>query len=127
MKKGKEIYRGDERRKYIRYRIPFTFLYKKENENKEEASTTEDISLGGLRFITSKVLSDAFLKLEIWTPTSIGHNTKLRAKVVWQRRKNIFSREYETGVSFTEPEKVKKDLQFILEKVFKKAVLRSSP
>ncbi len=125
MKKAKEVYRGEEKRKYIRVSIPFTFIHKKENEDWQEASTTKDISLGGLRFIASKLLSNASLELEIWIPTSIGSHIKLKAKVVWQKKKKkgIFSKEYETGLSFVETEKDRKDLGFFLEKSLEKRFL----
>ncbi len=123
----KRLYKGKEKRKFIRVSIPFSIRYQKKNKNsgKDEPlaglvkdvmclSLSKDISESGIRIVTKERFEPGTsLTVDIYAP---DRKTPIRtlSTVAWTK-KRAFRSGYDTGICFIKVEKGgRKDLSFYL-------------
>ena len=129
-------YNGPDRRKYVRFGYPFFVRVRKDGEGfntrglplitfKEleegNVSVSQDISIGGICFTTSKDYPPSTIVfMEIFTPTR-KTPFHLLAKVAW-RKKRILEHNlgyiYDTGVEFSKID-AEGEFQDLLEQLVK--------
>lgn len=114
------IYKGPDRRKYIRFGYPF-FIRLRENGEKhsknghsiisfrelrgDEVSIARNISIAGIRFATGKDFPpETLIRMEVFTPTR-KNPFNILARVVWRKKKllrRVWGEVYEMGTELLE-------------------------
>ncbi|MCX7662087.1 MAG: PilZ domain-containing protein [Candidatus Omnitrophica bacterium] len=97
-----------ERRKFVRFRVPFCAKFKLDEEGKELSAVTRDLSYGGTRLIidtSQKLPENPQVYLEIVFPEQ---TLKFSAKIIWS--KPYAEEKQEAGFSFIKLPETYKEL-----------------
>ncbi len=111
-------YKGPDRRKYLRFGYPFFIRVTKDGEaniaekpslmsfkelQDNHISISRDISIGGIRFVTSRdYLPGSLVNVEVFSPTR-KTPFNILGKVVWRKKRILGSSSggtYEMGIEF---------------------------
>ena len=98
-----------EKRKFVRFKVPFHIQFKRDNQINQPQGIVKDISMGGLRVVVDEFLdysTDYLVCFYLFLP---GKTFKLYGKITWMRGYND---KKEAGIQFARiPDTYKQDIQ----------------